>query len=97
MLEQQYRNSRSNNRDRQAVETGDREPPRTPFENNPLPGDIDSPYCKLVYLYCMATNETTIDELHDTLYISKLTLLPTLELLVKRDLIERTDDGFAAQ
>jgi len=60
----------------------------------PLPGELESPRAKLVYLTLSVTGGASIGELHDALNVPKLTLLSVLDALAGRELVERTDDGF---
>ncbi|ELY56528.1 hypothetical protein C491_13352 [Natronococcus amylolyticus DSM 10524] len=59
--------------------------------------DLGSPQSKLVYLTLLAVEEATATELQQLLGLSKLTLLPILTSLVQKDLVSRTEDGYASQ
>jgi DNA-binding MarR family transcriptional regulator len=60
-------------------------------------GDLGSPQSKLVYLTVLTVEEATATELQQLLGLSKLTLLPILTSLVQKDLVSRTEDGYASQ
>jgi DNA-binding MarR family transcriptional regulator len=60
-------------------------------------GNLGSPQAKLVYLTLLAVEEATAAELQQLLGLSKLTLLPVLTSLVQKDLVSRTEDGYASQ
>jgi DNA-binding MarR family transcriptional regulator len=59
--------------------------------------DLESPKIKLVYLTLLTAEEATASELQQLLGMSKLTLLPILTSLVRKDLAQRTADGYASQ
>lgn len=61
-----------------------------------IPDELESSTAKLVYLALHATGEATVAELQRQLGLSKLTLFPILESLRSRDLIERTEGGYAS-
>ena len=61
-----------------------------------IPDELASPTAKLVYLSLYVTGEATVTDLQRQLGLSKLTLLPILESLRKRDYVERTEDGYAS-
>lgn len=58
---------------------------------------LPSPQAKLVYLSLLGTEEATATELQGVLGLSKLSLLPTLQVLVAAELVVRTDDGYAVR
>ena len=58
---------------------------------------LPSPQAKLVYLSLLGTEEATATELQGVLGLSKLSLLPTLQLLIAAELVMRTDDGYATR
>lgn len=60
-----------------------------------LPDDLESPRAKLVFLTLSATGTATLAELQEALAVPKLTLLSVLDALAERELVERTDDGYA--
>jgi DNA-binding MarR family transcriptional regulator len=60
-------------------------------------GELGSPQAKLVYLTLLSEEEATATELQQLLGLSKLTLLPILTSLVQKDLVSRTEDGYASQ
>lgn len=60
-----------------------------------LPDELETSRSKLVYLALAIAGEATVEDLQQTLGLSKLTLLPVLGNLRDRDLVERTDRGYA--
>lgn len=60
-----------------------------------IPDECTSPTAKLVYLALLRVEEATVGELQRQLGLSKLTLLPILESLRRKDLIRRTEGGYA--
>ena len=65
-----------------------------------LPADLStlpSPQAKLVYLSLLGTEKATATELQGVLGLSKLSLLPTLQVLIAAELVVRTDDGYAVR
>ncbi|ELY55667.1 helix-turn-helix domain-containing protein [Natronococcus jeotgali] len=67
-----------------------------PNREEALP-DLDSPRTKLVYLALSMRGTATATDLQRLLGLSKLTLLPILRSLVRRDLVARTEGGYAVQ
>ena len=61
-----------------------------------IPDELASPTAKLVYLSLRVTGEATVTDLQRQLGLSKLTLLPILESLRKRDYVKRTESGYAS-
>lgn len=61
-----------------------------------IPDELASPTAKLVYLSLRVTGEATVTDLQRQLGLSKLTLLPILESLRKRDYVKRTENGYAS-
>lgn len=60
------------------------------------PDELASPTTKLVYLVLQIEGEATVTDLQRRLGLSKLTLLPVLESLRRRDYVERTEGGYAS-
>ncbi|WP_207891141.1 MarR family transcriptional regulator [Natrarchaeobius oligotrophus] len=61
-----------------------------------VPDDLESPQAKLVYLTLLVTDEATVTDLQQLLGLSKLTLLPILTSLTSKNLVRRTDAGYAS-
>ncbi|WP_226482855.1 helix-turn-helix domain-containing protein [Natrinema amylolyticum] len=61
-----------------------------------IPDDLTSPQTKLVYL-SLLTEDATATDLRERLGLSKLTLFAVLESLVEKDLVYRTEDGYASR
>ncbi|GAB3684951.1 hypothetical protein GCM10028857_14640 [Salinarchaeum chitinilyticum] len=70
--------------------------PQTEVQLEAPPDELESPRAKLVFLTLSIAEPATLAELHETLDVPKLTLLSVLDALAGRELIERTDDGYAA-
>lgn len=62
-----------------------------------LPNTLVSPQGKLVYLALAVVDTATTTDLQQMLGLSKLTLLPILASLSAKDLIQRTEDGYATR
>ncbi|MDS0476880.1 helix-turn-helix domain-containing protein [Natrinema sp. 1APR25-10V2] len=62
-----------------------------------IPADLTSPQAKLVYLSLLVIEDATATDLQELLGLSKLTLFAVLESLVAKDLVQRTEDGYASQ
>lgn len=62
-----------------------------------IPGDLTSPQAKLVYLSLLVNEDATVTDLQELLGLSKLTLFAVLESLLAKDLVQRTEDGYASQ
>lgn len=60
-----------------------------------LPGDIESPRAKLVYLYLDTASPASIDDLQSALDLQKITLYSILRTLRERELVEKRDSQFA--
>lgn len=54
-----------------------------------VPDDLASAESKLVYLFLTASDGATIEELHDSLDIRKISLFPVLRTLTERDVVDR--------
>jgi len=59
-----------------------------------LPGELESPRAKLVYLY-LRTATASLDDLQSDLELKKITLYSILRTLRERDLVEKRDGEFA--
>lgn len=59
-----------------------------------LPSDLSTARAKLVYLYLESTGGATVEELRDALDIPLITILPTVEVLVERSLVEVRDGQY---
>ncbi|MFB6132259.1 MAG: helix-turn-helix domain-containing protein [Halanaeroarchaeum sp.] len=60
----------------------------------PLPGELESPRGKLIYLYLTQNDGSTISDLKQDLDLEALTLYPILNTLRERGLVRREDDRF---
>lgn len=56
--------------------------------------ELRSSQAKLVYLGLEVASGSTVDDLRTSLGIPALTLYPTLELLIDRDLVEREGETY---
>lgn len=61
-----------------------------------LPADLESPRAKLIYLYLQSAEGATIEELRDALDIPLITLLPTVDVLHERSLVEVHDEWYVS-
>jgi predicted transcriptional regulator len=60
-----------------------------------LPGELDSPRAKLVYLYLDVTNGASLEEIQETLDLKKITLFSILDSLDGRDMIDQDGEHYA--
>lgn len=60
-----------------------------------IPDELASPQAKLVYLSLLVGDGTRATELQRMLGLPKLTLFAVLESLAAKDLVQRTEDGYA--
>lgn len=60
----------------------------------PLPGELQSPRGKLVYLYLVQSDGATLADLKADLDLGALTLYSVLKTLRERGLVRREDDRF---
>lgn len=68
------------------------------FNNTPtIPEDIKSPRAKLVYLFIQQKSGATIDQICDTLNITKISTLPIVKTLVQKDHVYRENDKYYAK
>lgn len=59
-----------------------------------IPGRIESPTGKLVYLYLATAGRATVGEMAERLDEPKIALYDVLGTLSKRGVVERTDGGY---
>ena len=60
-----------------------------------LPGELESPRAKLVYLFLSMNGTVTISELQESLDMKKIALYSVLKCLEKEDLIAKNGDSYA--
>jgi predicted transcriptional regulator len=60
-----------------------------------LPGELQSPRAKLVYLFLSMNGTVTISELQESLDMKKISLYSVLKCLEKEDLISKDGDNYA--
>ena len=60
-----------------------------------LPGELQSPRAKLVYLFLSMNGTVTISELQESLDMKKISLYSVLKCLEKEDLIAKNGDSYA--
>ncbi|UWG48337.1 Transcriptional regulator, contains HTH domain [Halanaeroarchaeum sp. HSR-CO] len=60
----------------------------------PLPGELQSPRGKLVYLYLVQSEGATLADLKADLDLGALTLYSVLKTLRERGLVRREEDRF---
>jgi DNA-binding IclR family transcriptional regulator len=60
-----------------------------------LPGDLDSPRAKLVYLYLETVGEATAGRLAEELDMQRMTAYSILGTLASRGVVDRDGDRFA--
>jgi DNA-binding MarR family transcriptional regulator len=61
-----------------------------------LPGDLDSPRAKLVYLYLSTVGEASVRDLTDHLDIKRMTAYSILSTLSSRGFVTREGETYAA-
>lgn len=61
---------------------------------NSLPGELQSPRGKLVYLYLLQTGGGTVADLRSGLDLDSLTLYSVLKTLRNRGLVQKESDRF---
>jgi predicted transcriptional regulator len=66
----------------------------TPIERFDVPEELVAADSKLVYLFVTVAGGATIDELHSTLDIKKISLYPVLETLSDRGLVDCVDGEY---
>ncbi|ERH02120.1 MAG: sugar-specific transcriptional regulator TrmB [Halonotius sp. J07HN6] len=60
-----------------------------------LPGELESPRAKLVYLFLSMNGTVTISELQESLDMKKISLYSVLKCLEKENLIAKNGDSYA--
>ncbi|SDZ84554.1 hypothetical protein SAMN04488065_0736 [Haloplanus vescus] len=65
--------------------------PPTSFD---VPNELTASESKLVYLFVAVSDGATVDDLHASLDMSKLTLFPVLETLSERGLVDHVDGEY---
>ncbi len=59
-----------------------------------VPSDLSSDGTKLVYLYLQVSGESTLDELNRSLEMKTISLLPILNTLQSKELVDRQDNYY---
>ncbi|MFB6123893.1 MAG: helix-turn-helix domain-containing protein [Haloferacaceae archaeon] len=59
-----------------------------------LPAELVSAESKLVYLFLESTDGATIDDLHESLGMKKITIYPVLDSLREHGLVARDGQSF---
>lgn len=59
-----------------------------------VPSDLSSDGTKLVYLYLQISGESTLDELNQSLEMKTISLLPILNTLQSKELVDRQDNYY---
>lgn len=59
-----------------------------------VPGDLNSPRAKLVYLYLSTHDGATIEELGENLSMKKITLYSILKTLREQDFVQQKTDRY---
>ncbi|WP_435066437.1 MarR family transcriptional regulator [Haloplanus sp. C73] len=59
-----------------------------------VPDELNASDSKLVYLFVAASDGATVDDLAENLDLKKITLFPVLDILSKRNLIDRIDGEY---
>jgi DNA-binding MarR family transcriptional regulator len=62
-----------------------------------VPERIESPSAKLVYLHLTSFGEATVTDLQETLELSRLALFSILDSLESKNLVHRTETGYACR
>lgn len=63
-----------------------------------IPGEINGPNSKLIYLYVGSKDSpASIEELSNNLQMSKLTIFPVVDQLCESDYLQRTEEGIVIQ
>jgi predicted transcriptional regulator len=65
-----------------------------PTDSIELPEDLSATESKLVYLFVATSGRATVDDLHSSLDMKRITLFPVLDTLSDRGLIERADGAY---
>ncbi len=59
-----------------------------------VPSDLSSDGTKLVYLYLQVSGESTLEELNQSLEMKTISLLPILNTLQSKELVDRQDNYY---
>jgi len=59
-----------------------------------VPSDLSSDGTKLVYLYLQVSGESTLEELNRSLEMKSISLLPILNALQSKELVDREDEYY---
>lgn len=59
-----------------------------------VPSDLTSDGTKLVYLYLQVRGESTLEELNQSLEMKSISLLPILNTLQSKELVDRQDEYY---
>jgi predicted transcriptional regulator len=63
-------------------------------ESVSVPTELSSDGTKLVYLYLQVTGESTLTELNQSLEMKSISLLPILNTLMTKDLVDRDGNSY---
>jgi predicted transcriptional regulator len=63
-------------------------------ESVSVPSELSSDGTKLVYLYLHVTGESTLNELNQSLEMKSISLLPILNTLMTKDLVDRDGNSY---
>jgi predicted transcriptional regulator len=70
----------------------------SPKMRNPtLPSELVSAESKLVYLYLQTCESATIDDLHESLDMKRISIYPVLDSLREHDLVTREGQTFRSR
>jgi predicted transcriptional regulator len=61
-----------------------------------VPTDLEASESKLVYLFLATADGATVEDLHEALDIKRISLLPVLDTLDERGLVDRDGDAYVA-
>lgn len=59
-----------------------------------VPSELSSDGTKLVYLYLQVSGSSTLEELNQSLEMKTISLLPILNTLLSKDLVDREDNYY---
>jgi len=63
-------------------------------ESVSVPAELSSDGTKLVYLYLQVSGESTLEELNQSLEMKTISLLPILNTLQSKELVDRQDNSY---
>ncbi|ATW87569.1 hypothetical protein halTADL_0771 [Halohasta litchfieldiae] len=63
-------------------------------ESVSVPAELSSDGTKLVYLYLRVSGESTLNELNQSLEMKSISLLPILNTLMTKDLVDRDGNSY---